>query len=305
MSRTLIAFFTLLLSGSAIAQEEVLIHPDLQRGLDGRGKVDSLTDEQLSKIAQDSILLKRMGLDSSVLKKALELQKRERDALFSNKKAVMLKEIITVSTDPSATSPIIYTTPGHETLVNVIDQTGEPWPIVIASSGNDLLFQTEAVEAHIYKNVFKLKSLERVGSSNATLLLQDKPLSITVRIENSKVKYHPQPILQITEVGPNGKVSSGLSRTTEIRNDKVMKDLMFGITPDTFKKLDSSSSRVEAWKGPEGGLFIKTKFLPINPSPQTTYSGPNGYSTYEVDYWPVLIMSDDNGIEHQVNISGE
>ncbi|MGP4943202.1 DotH/IcmK family type IV secretion protein [Pseudoalteromonas nigrifaciens] len=296
----------LLLSASALAQQEAAkVHPDLQRSLDGRSKVDALTDEQLSKIAQDSILLKRMGLNADVLKQAIELQKQERDALFSNEKAEMIKEIITVSTDPSAPSPVIYTTPGHETFVNVIDQTGEPWPLVMASSGNNLLFEAEAVEAHTYKNVFKLRSLERVGSSNATLLLQDKALSISIRIENSKEKYHPQPILQITEAGPNAKASYNLSPSAEIRNSKLMKNLMFGVAPEGFKSLESSHSQLQAWKGVDGELYIKTKLHPINPRPTSTYSGPNGYSTYELDYWPVLIMGDDNGIEHQVNISGE
>lgn len=295
----------LLFTAPALAQEEIRINPDLQRGLDGRGKIDTLSDEQLSKIAQDSILLKRMGLNSDVLKKALELQKKERDAIFSNKKAKMIKEVITVSTDPGAESPVIYTSPGHETLVNVIDQTGQPWPIVEASSGNDLLFQTEAVEAHEYKNVFKLISLERVGSSNATLLLKGKALSVTFRIENSKNKYHGQPILQITETGPNGKLMPVVLRHVPVRNDKLVKNLMYSVAPDDFKKLVSSNNLVSAWKSPKGKVFLKTKLYPVNPRPSSTTSGPSGFSIYEVEDWPVLIMADENGIEHQVDISEE
>lgn len=297
--------FLMMLSSALHAQDEVAIHPDLQRGLDGRSAVDRLTDEQLTKIAQDSILLKRMGLDASVIKKALELKKRERDVLFSNSKAKMIKEVITVSTDPSSPSPVIYTTPGHETLVNVIDQTGQPWPIIVASSGNNLLFSTEAIEAHVYKNVFKLVSLERVGSSNITLLLQDKPLSLTVRVENSKTQYHAQPILQVTEVGPNGSKPLRLSNTPQIRNDKLMKSLMFGVAPDNFEKLKSSNEQVSVWKSEEGTLFLKTKLHPISPSAKEVYPGPSGYFTYELDFWPVLIMADDNGVELQINISGE
>ncbi|MEJ6534056.1 MULTISPECIES: DotH/IcmK family type IV secretion protein [Pseudoalteromonas] len=297
--------FILLVSFYSNAQEEVFVHPDLQRSLDGRSEVDRLTDEQLTKIARDSLLLKRMGLDASVIKKAIELKKRERDAIYNNSKATMLKGIITVSTDPSAKAPVIYTTPGHETLVNVIDQTGEPWPIVVASSGNNLLFTTEAIEAHTYKNIFRLTALERVGSSNITLLLKDKALSLTIRVENSKEKYHPQPILQITEVGPNGRALPRVTRTTEIRNDKVMKELMYGVAPDDFIQLESSNSQVVIWKGTDNQLYLKTKLHPINPSANSVYPGPNGYSTYEVDAWPVLVMSDNNGIEYQINVSGE
>ncbi|MGP5159771.1 DotH/IcmK family type IV secretion protein [Pseudoalteromonas prydzensis] len=295
----------LLISFSIVAQENAVINPDLERVLDGRSQIDKLTDEQLRQIAEDSIMLKGMGLDANIIRKAMELKKRERDALFSNTRAKLIKEIITISTDPSAPTPVIYATPGHETFVNVIDQTGEPWPIVIASSGNNLLFTTEAIEAHKYKNVFRLKSEERVGSSNITLLLQDKALSLTVRVENSKTKYHAQPILQITEVGPNGKQPIYISRNTNIRNDKVMKNLMFGLTPEGFKQLNSSSKSVQAWKGNDGQLYLKTKYNPINPAPNSSYSGPNGYSTYELDLWPVLVMTDDNGVEHQVSLDGE
>ena len=287
------------------AQEDEIVNPDLKRHLDGRSVIDTLSDEQLRKIAEDSILLKRMGFSADILEKALELKRQERDAIFNNAPAKMLKEIITVSTDPSAKSPIIYTTPGHETLVNVIDQTGEPWPIVLASSGNSLLFKTEAIEEHVFKNVFRLSSLERVGSSNITLLLEDKSLSLTIRVKNSKEKYHPQPILQITEVGPNGTQSKYRGRTSAIRNDSVMKNLMYGVAPKGYEKLITSDSKVTAWKGNEGELYIKTKLHPINPAPVSSYSGPNGYSAYEIELWPILVMSDDNGIEHQINIVEE
>lgn len=295
----------LLLAFNSTAQEEVVINPDLQRNLDGRSKVDQLTDEQLSKIAVESLLLKEMGLDASIIKKAMELKKREREAIYSNSKAKMIKEIITVSTDPSAPAPVIYTTPGHETLVNVIDQTGQPWPLVVVSSGNDLLFKTQAVEEHTYHNVFRLVSLERVGSSNITLLLKDKPLSLTVRLENSKEKYHPQPILQVTEVGPNGRTMPRTTNVALIRNDKLMKELLYGVAPDDFIKLESSNPRVQVWKGTDGQLYLKTKLHPINPNAISIYPGPNGYSTYEVDAWPVLVMGDENGIEYQINVSGE
>lgn len=295
----------ILLSSSVFAQEDIQINPDLQRSLDGRSQIDKLTDEQLSNIAKDSLLLRRMGVDASILKEALELKRKERDAIYDRKPARMLKEIITVSTDPGAPSPMIYTTPGHETLVNVIDQTGEPWPIVIASSGNNLLFETQPVEAHQYKNVFRLTSLERVGSSNITLLLQDKALSLTIRVSNSKDQYHPQPILQITESGPNAKQYTVRSRNVPLRNDQVMKKLMFNMAPDSFERLETSHPEVSAWKGSDGQLFLKTKLHPTYPEAKSIYRGPNGYSAYEIDSLPVLIMTDNNGVEHQVNILGE
>jgi hypothetical protein len=159
-------------------EDDGILIPELQRGIDGRSIIDKIPDSQLIRIAEEAILLEKFGVTPSFLKKAKERAKLEEDALFDNKPAKMLKEIITLSTDPSASSPTIYTTPGHDTLVNVIDQTGQAWPIVLASSGNGLLFTTEEVPGHPFKNIFRLKSEYRVGSSNLNLLLEGRSLSI-------------------------------------------------------------------------------------------------------------------------------
>jgi len=280
------------------------ILPDLERGLDGRSVVNKVPDSELRRIAEEAILLQKFGVTPEFLKKAKERAKLEEDALFDNEPAKMLKEIISVSTDPSALSPTIFTTPGHDTLINIIDQTGEAWPIVLASSGNDLLFKTETVPDHKFKNIFRLKAEHRVGSSNLTLLLEGRSLSITLKVVNTKTKYHPHPILQISDKGPLAKENPYITSNTGIRNDLAMKNLIFGIAPPLYEAMPTDSDLVKVWRK-NGILLMSTKLTPIYPQPTSFYNGPNGYSAYEMTEWPSIIMADANGIEHQISILGE
>jgi len=301
----LIISLSALLSMNAYAQEsDGVILADLERGLDGRSPVDKIPDSVLIRIAEESILLEKWGVTPEFLRKAKEREQLELDALFNNKQATMLKGIISVSTDPSANSPTIYTTPGHDTLVNVIDQTGEPWPVVLASSGNDLLFKTEVIPDHAFKNIFRLVSEHRVGSSNLTLLLDGRSLSITLKMVNDKSKYHPHPIQQISENGPLAKVNPYITSNTGIRNDLAMKNLIFGVAPPSYEAVPTDSDLVKIWRK-NGVLLMSTKLTPINPVPTSFYNGPSGYSAYEMDEWPKIIMADDNGIEHLISILGD
>lgn len=283
---------------------EVKINPELQRGLDGRSEADQITDAELKKIATEAILLADYGISPALIKQAKELALKAQDAAFEHSPASMIKAVITVSTDPSADTPTIYTTPGHATIVNVIDQTGEPWPLVLASSGNDALFKTAAIENHSFKNVFRLQALHRVGSSNLTLLLAGKALSVTVKVVSSKHQYHPQPILQITEDGPLAKPFAIVSSNIPIKNDSLMKNLIYKIAPADLIRVKTDSNKVVVWKRGER-YFIKTKLVPTSPAADSIYQGPNGYASFELPALPVLIMSDHNGISYQITILGE
>lgn len=302
--RTILIFLAFIFFVNPIHANDAKINPELQRGLDGRSAVDQVTDAELTRIATEAILLQEFGISPELIKTAKELALKEQDAAFDNSPAEMIKEVITVSTDPSAMAPTIYTTPGHATIVNVIDQTGEPWPLVLASSGNDTLFKTAPIENHKYKNVFRLQAQYRVGSSNLTLLLADKALSVTIKVISSKDRYHPQPILQITDNGPFAKPLRRISSNLPIKNDNLMKNLIFEIAPLDFTRVKTNSNEVVVWKSGER-LFVKTKLIPTYPDGYSIYRGPNGYAAYEMPSLPVLIMSDSNGISHQISILGE
>ena len=292
------------LAMSVNAKDENELDPQLAAAIDNNDKsvINQITDEDLKRIAEEAILLERFGLSPELIKKAQELQKSEEDALYENEPARMVKEIISVSTDPSSESPVIYLTPGHDTLVSVLDSTGEPWPLVLVSTGNKGLVTSSIIESHKLKNIFRLKAERRVGSTNLTLLLADKSTSLTIKVVNTKKKYHPQPILQISDNGPLAKKNFRLSSNVSIRNDKLMKKLFFNQAPDGFQKLKTNNSDVVAWLSSDDSVFVKTKLTPTFPQAKSFYAGPNKYMIYEMQFLPFITLTNDNGIEFQVSL---
>jgi hypothetical protein len=289
----------------ALAQEggPIVLNSDLKGVFDIKKGPHEISDNEIDRIAAENIL-REMGIGPALIKKSREQIKTEVDAVFDNTEAVMIKDTIIVSDDPSAETPVIYTTPGHSTYVNVIDQTGQPWPIVLAESGNSLLFTTEKVDEHKYKNVFKVIPKYRVGTTNLTLLVAGKPLTMAIKLQSTKEKYHPHPIIQISENGPLAKPSLSLFSHTKIKNGDVMAKLLYINDVEGFKKLETSHSKTHVWRRGDR-YFAKTQLTPMYPSGITVAHGPNGYSVYELKILPVLLMVDNNGIEQQISVSGD
>lgn len=299
--------FLILLSVFSIqicAQEgPVVLNSDLKKTFNVKKGAHEISDEEINQIAAEN-LLREMGIDVEFLKKAKEIVKAEEDAVFDNTNATMIKDTILISDDPSSDTPTIYTTPGHSTFVNVIDQTGQPWPVVLAESGNDSLFVTETVDQHKFKNVFKVIPQHRVGSTNITLLLAKKPLTMTIKIQSTKEKYHPHPIIQISDNGPLARTEISAFTNTKIRNGDAMAKLLYINDLEGFKKLKSDHAKTHVWQK-DNRYFIKTKLIPMNPRGLYVAHGPNGYSIYETKILPVLVMVDNNGTEQQINVSGD
>lgn len=281
----------------------VQLNDDLKDIFNVKRQPHEIPDEEIDRIATEAAL-KAMGIDVDVFYKARELEKKEQDAVFDNTEATMIKDTIIVSDDPSVKTPVIYTTPGHSTFVNVIDQTGQPWPVVLAESGNANLFTTEAVDEHKYKNIFKIIPKYRVGTTNLTLLVAGKPITMSIKLQSTKERYHPHPILQITANGPLAKAVSSSSSHVKIKNGSEMAKLLYLNELEGFKRLKTDHNNTKLWKKGDR-YFVKTKMTPINPRGEAGSHGPNGYSIYELKILPVLVMLDSNGIEQQINVIGD
>lgn len=298
-------FVLLLLPLQSLSQENgpVVLNDDLKAVFNIKKSPQDLSDTEMDRIAAENIL-NEMGIDVEFIQKSKEITKTEQDAVFDNTEAIMIKDTIIVSDDPSASTPIIFTTPGHSTFVNVIDQTGQPWPIVLAESGNSNLFTTEEVPAHEFKNIFKIIPKYRVGTTNLTLLIAGKPLTMAIKLQSTKEKYHPHPIIQISEDGPLAKPSLSAFSHTKVKNGDVMAKLLYINDLDGFKRLETNRPKTKVWRRGDR-YFAKTKLTPMHPRGISVAHGPNGYSIYELKILPVLVMVDNNGIEQQISVSGD
>jgi hypothetical protein len=129
-------------------------------------------------------------------------------------------------------------------------------------------------------------------------------MTMAIKLQSTKEKYHPHPIIQISENGPLAKASLSSFSHTKIKNGDIMAKLLYINDLDGFKKLKTNHSKTHVWRKGDR-YFAKTKLTPMHPRGISVAHGPNGYSVYELKILPVLVMVDNNGIEQQINVSGD
>lgn len=233
------------------------------------------------------------------LKEVREIKELQERALYDKPAPKQVSKILTVSTEPGAIPVVVYVTPGRSTTLNVIDSTGQPWPIQAALGGNSMDYDVNAIDEHLFKNIVRVDAKKDFGSTNVILSLAGLSTTINIELQSSNEEYNPTPILQIDKEGPQAKKVPVYS-VQPIPNDEILKKLVLGIAPPDFVKLKSSDPQVEGWKNKEGIMFIRTMLHPISPLPRTIYNGPNGHSSYSLNAIPLVICVDDNGIERKV-----
>ncbi|WP_045861753.1 DotH/IcmK family type IV secretion protein [Teredinibacter purpureus] len=86
-----------------------------------------------------------------------------------------------------------------------------------------------------------------------------------------------------------------------VASDSVLKDIVLGIAPENYEKMETSDSNVEAWRFKES-LFIRTIYSPSSPLPRGIHHGPSGYTAYRLNDMPILVMTSSDGYEKKITI---
>jgi len=273
---------------------------DLHKLTSGKSGVDSLPTEKLSDRAFEALLEEMYPTTPEQIKKIQEKEKELNNVLYDNSEPEALTDIIQVSTKPGAKPIHILVAPFHTTTINVIDSTGQPWPIAAVMYGNDTDYKVTKVDGHKYANIVRIDPKREVGTTNINLSLADLSTTITVTLKNTVDKYHPSPILQIDKEGPQAQ-SLPVFSIDGIKSDSVLKNIVLGLAPEGYEKLISSDPDVEAWRY-EGSLYIRTSYQPSSPLPRGIHHGPGGYAAYRMGDIPVLVMTTKDGYEKKVTL---
>jgi intracellular multiplication protein IcmK len=281
------------------ASEDAQLGDDLKAHSDLRSGVDDIAAEQLSAVALKALLSQRYGLTPAQITEAIATHNRTRNTLIDNPHPQAMTDIIPLSTAPGGLPQKIYVTPGFDTLVNIIDSTGQPWPISQVSGGNKRSLKVDSLADHRYKNVVRINALQSVGSSNISFALVDLPITLSVEIINTADKYYPTALLQLDTPGPQAKqipLSQGQRTTVDPLLDRVLAGVKGN---DQFLPMTSSDPNVLAWQYNEH-LYVRTTYLPVNPFPRGIKHGASGYVAYRMHFMPVLLMTDDSGHEKRI-----
>jgi len=272
---------------------------DIHALTDEKHPVDNIPTEVLSKRAFEAIIeeLYPTSKDQRRLIKEKELERI--DVENENTRPDSLTDIIQVKTSPGALPKEIFVAPLHSTYLNIIDSTGQPWPITTASNANKLRFEVKKIEAHKYKNIIEIVPKYRVGTTNINFSLAGMPTTFSITITSNADKYYPSPIIQLDREGPQAKPIPVFT-VQNINDDPVLKDMVLGIAPPEYQVLRSSDGNVEAWRD-GGNLYIRTIYLPSAPWPRGIYHGPSGYSAYRMNDLPSITMVTSDGHEKRIN----
>lgn len=292
----------LMLSTGVYAKDGKEDSDDLQKITSGRSVVDSIPSETLSERSFEVLFEQNYPASEEMLLEIRDKTKLRNNVLMDNPELEALTEIIQVSTVPGAQPPTIIVAPLHVTTLNVIDSTGNAWPLSVAIPGNDTDYSVEAIAPHDYKNAVKITPTLEVGSTNIVLSLVGLPTTITINIKNSTERYHPSPILQIDRPGPHAKPAVSFN-IGSVNQDEILKNIVLGLAPEGYKKLETSDASVEAWRHSES-LYIRTRYVPSSPLPRSIFHGPGGYAAYKLAYMPVLGMTDSLGNMKRIYIGG-
>lgn len=196
----------------------------------------------------------------------------------------------TVSLEPGAKPHVIKLSPGHVTTLNIVDVTGQPWPVQDLSwGGNFEIIQPQQGE-HVVR-ISPMKAHE-VGNLSVRLLELNTPVIFSLKTYLDEVQYRFD--AQIPEMGPNSEMP--LIDNFEIgatAGDEDIVKILNGTPPAGTEKLDINGvdSRTSAFNF-GGNIYLRTPHNLLSPAWQSSIKSADGMTVYIIGQSPVILLSD-------------
>lgn len=193
-----------------------------------------------------------------------------------------------VPLDPGVAPPVIRVAIGYVTTVNILDVTGQPWPIQDVVVGGN--FQvTGPNDAH----VLRLIPQTRFGRGNLSVRLVGLSTPITFRVESGGKEVYYRYDARITQTGPDAKQPLIDKGFTGQAGDPTLMTVLSGIAPKDAKKLGVSGAdgRTRAWKINDL-IYLRTPLTLLSPGWDASVRSADGTNVYVLQETPVLMLSD-------------
>lgn len=197
--------------------------------------------------------------------------------------------IETISTDPSATPKTIQLAAGNVTTLNIVDITGEPWPIVDLGFGGAFDVKPPEAGGHVIR-ITPLKDFAR-GNLVVRLLKMTTPITFSLQSGGDSVNYRFD--ARIPDYGPNAKMPIIGGGISTVAGDKTTTAFLEGVPPKGSVKLavEGMDGRTNAYKF-GGALYLRTPLALISPAWQGSATSADGMNVYVLNDAPVLLLSD-------------
>jgi intracellular multiplication protein IcmK len=229
----------------------------------------------------------------------------ERAAKSRMAPGMALSEAVQVSMEPGGRSPVITLLHGFASAIEVLDVTGQPWPVVEARQGDaEALDVAVAGDASGPGNVITVTPSQRFTATNLILILQNasRPVSIILKAEEATAtsELRDRVTLILGASGPLAKAvpSRGYDH---LDADGALRNALVGKAPtDTGVEIIGDLPHgMRAWRDGEQ-LWIRTRDALISPAPLASVA-MGDVRAYRLAYMPVIVTSN-NGALQTINL---
>ncbi len=200
--------------------------------------------------------------------------------------------IATLSLDPGVTPPQLNLAAGYVTTVNMVDATGEPWPILDVGVGGNFEVSPTSSGSH----VVRIMPLSRVGNGNLSVLLKDLPTPVIFRLSAGGPNVDLRYDARIGKMGPGAKAPLIQNPRLEAGSESMML-VLENAPPSGAKQMKVSGvdARTKAWMIGDR-VMVRTPLTLLSPSWNSSVSSGDGTNVYDIGDAPVLLMSDNGAM---------
>lgn len=200
--------------------------------------------------------------------------------------------VVTLSLDPGAEPPQIDLSSGYITTVNMVDATGQPWPILDVGVGGNF----EVTPTQSGSHVIRVMPLTRVASGNLSVLLKDLPTPVIFRLSSGTQKVDLRYDARIPKYGPGAKIPL-VNRPGIQAGDELIMMFLDNSPPKDARRVKVSGldGRTLAWIYNEK-VYVRTPISLLSPAWNASASSADGMTVYEIGDAPVLLMSDNGAV---------
>jgi len=196
----------------------------------------------------------------------------------------------TVSLEPGVAPPVIKLSPGHVTSLNILDMTGQPWPVQDVSWGGNFEVISPGEGGHLIR--ISPMGAEEVGNLSIQLVGLTTPVTFELLTQLDVVQYRFD--ARIPEMGPLATpplIESGL--TIQAGTDKILTQVLDGTPPAGTEKLGVSGvdPRTSVYRA-GGATYLRTPLTLLSPGWSASVKSADGMTVYVVNNSPVFLLSD-------------
>lgn len=190
---------------------------------------------------------------------------------------------------PGSTPPIVRMARSFVSVINFVDSTGAPWPIVSLNLADPGSFTPQVVPG---SNSIIIQAKKTLSYSNIAVVLKDLSTPIVLTLVSGQRNIDYRLDLHIERSGPNAKK---MVAPPESPNNLLI-SFLNETPPEKAVVLQIDRPGIAAWKY-QGKMFLRTNLNLLSPAWLNQISSSDGTHLYELEVVSELVFSRNGKLE--------